>query len=139
LTDAAHGESFGHQVFHKSLKVDIKLEKVNTPDSYLKTLPDGITLGRKMKIWYVQKARTRIEGAVCRVRDPGSTPDLETIMLGFAPGKPYEASAICRHGNFLQWGYASAPSQMMPAGRNLFVNCITYVHKFDGKRPEFDR
>jgi len=90
-----------------------------------------------MKVWYVQKAETRIKGAVCRVRDAETTPDLETIMLGFAPGKPYSAAAICRHGNFLQWGHAAAPSRMTPAGQNLFVNCIAYIHKFDGKRPAF--
>ncbi len=98
-------------------------------------MPEGVTLGKKMKVWYLQKAKTRIEGVVCRVRDPESTPDLETIMLGFAPGKSYVAAAICRHGNFLQWGHAAAPSRMTPAGQNLFVNCIAYIHKFDGKRP----
>ena len=90
-----------------------------------------------MKIWYVQKAKTRIEGVVCRVRDPESTPDLETVVLGFAPGKSYAAAAICRHGNFLQWGHAAAPSRMTPAGQNLFVNCIAYIHKFDGQRPSY--
>lgn len=42
--------------------------------------------------------------------------DLENVMLGFAPGKSYQAAAICRHGNFLQWGHAAAPSRMTPAG-----------------------
>lgn len=116
--------------------MDIKLEKLHTPDSYLKTLPSGVTLGKKMQVWYVQKARTRIEGVVCAVKDPENTPGLETLMLGFAPGKSYEAAAICRDGNFLQWGYAASPSHMTPAGRNLFINCITYIHEFDGKRPE---
>lgn len=92
-------------------------------------------LGKKMKVWYVQKAKTRIKGVVCTVRDPENTPGLETVMLGFAPSKPYTAAAICRDGNFLQWGHAAAPSEMTPAGRNLFVNCIAYIHKFDGKRP----
>jgi hypothetical protein len=115
--------------------VDIPLETVDTPHSYLSTLPEGITLGKKMKVWYVQKAKTRIEGVVCRVWNPEDTPDVETVMLGFAPGKSYEAAAICRHGNFLQWGHAAAPSRMTPAGQNLFVNCIAYIHKFDGERP----
>ncbi len=88
-----------------------------------------------MKVWYVQKARTRMEGVVCQVSDPENTPHLETVMLGFAPGKSYAAAAICRYGNFLQWGHAAAPSRMTPAGRNLFVNCIAYIHKFDGQRP----
>ena len=114
--------------------MDISLETVNTPESYLKTPPEGMTLGKTMSVWCVQKAKTRIEGVVCRVRNPEDTPDLETVLLGFAPGKPYAAAAICRHGNFLQWGHAAAPSRMTPAGRNLFVNCIAYIHGFDGKR-----
>ncbi len=123
--------------------MDIKLETVNTPDSYLRTLPEGKTLGKTMQVWYVQKAKTRIKGVVCRVIKPEDSPEVETVMLGFevetvmlgfAPGKSYEAAAICRHGNFLQWGHAAAPSEMTQAGRNLFVNCICYIHKFDGKR-----
>jgi hypothetical protein len=112
-----------------------KDQSEDTPDSYLSTLLEGKTLGKKMKVWYVQKAKTRIKGVVCRVRNPEDTPDLETVMLGFAPGKPYEAAAISRHGNFLQWGYSASPSEMTPAGGNLFVNCIHYIHAFDGKRP----
>lgn len=114
--------------------MDIKLETVNTPDSYLRTLLEGKTLGKTMQVWYVQKAKSRIKGVVCRVIKPEDSPEVETVMLGFAPGKSYEAAAICRHGNFLQWGHAAAPSEMTQAGRNLFVNCICYIHKFDGKR-----
>ena len=107
---------------------------MDTPDSYLRTLPEGKTLDKKMQVWHVQKALTHIKGVVCRVTKPEDSVEVETVMLGFAPGKSYEAAAICRHGNFLQWGYAAAPSQMTPAGQDLFVNCIYYIDKFDGKR-----
>jgi hypothetical protein len=88
-----------------------------------------------MQVWFVQKALTSIEGVVTWPIRPEESPDAEAIMLGFAPGKRYESVGIGRHGNILQWGYAAPPSQMTPAGRNLFVNCICYIHKFDGKRP----
>ena len=45
----------------------------------------------------------------------------------------YEAAAISGHGNFLQWGYSASPSEMTPAGGNLFVNCLHYIPTFDGK------
>ena len=122
-------------MFHEPRKVEFSLESVDTPGSYLRTKPDGIDLGAKMKVWYVQKAATRIEGVVCRVREPETSADLETVMLGFAPGKSYQAAAICRHGNFLQWGYSAPPSRMTPAGRNLFINCVAYIHQFSGQRP----
>ncbi len=122
-------------VFHKPLKVGIKLETVDTPSSYLRTVGEGKKIGKKMQVWYVQKALTRTEGVVSRVIKPGDSDEAEAILLGFAPGKHYESVGIGRHGNFLQWGYAAAPSQMTEAGRNLFVNCIYYIRQFDGKAP----
>ena len=122
-------------VFHKPLKVGIKLETVDTPSSYSRTVGEGKKLGEKMQVWYVQKALTRTEGVVSRVIKPGDSDEAEAILLGFAPGKPYESVGIGRHGNFLQWGYAAAPSHMTEAGRNLFVNCICYIRHFDGKAP----
>jgi len=31
--------------------------------------------------------------------------------------------------------HAAGPSQMTNAGRALFVNCVAYIAKFDGKAP----
>ena len=59
--------------------------------------------------------------------------EAETIMLGFAPGKPYDSVGIGRHGNFMLWGWSAEPSRMTPAGRKLFLNCIYYIHKYDRK------
>ena len=61
--------------------------------------------------------------------------DAEAIVLGFNSGKEYGAVGIGRHGNFLHWGYWAPPSQMTEAGKKLFLNCIHYIHKFDGKVP----
>ena len=59
--------------------------------------------------------------------------EAETIMLGFAPGKPYDSVGIGRHGNFMLWGWSAEPSRMTPAGQKLFLNCINYIHKYDRK------
>ncbi len=42
---------------------------------------------------------------------------------------------IGRQGNFLQWGFSAPPSKMTEAGRALFINCICYIRKFEGKNP----
>jgi len=115
--------------------VEIETETVDTPGSYIRTAPPGKKLGKTMQVWLVQHARTSIAGAVSRIIRPQDSPDAEAIVLGFAPGKACQSVGIGRHGNFLQWGYAAAPSDMTPAGRKLFVNCICYIHKFDGKPP----
>src|SRR2546423_3239986 len=39
--------------------------------------------------------------------------------------------AIGRHGNYLQWGFSASPKDMTDAGRACFVNCVTYIKKFD--------
>ncbi|MHC4500487.1 MAG: hypothetical protein ACYS21_15410, partial [Planctomycetota bacterium] len=55
--------------------------------------------------------------------------------LGVNRGKEYGAVGVGRHGNILQWGYSASPSQMTDAGRNLFLNCVHYISRFDGKSP----
>ena len=94
-----------------------------------------------MSIWKVQDTNNDVgkAGAVSDVIAPKDRPDAEVILLGFAPGKSYLATGISRHGNFLQWGWSASPSQMTPAGRDLFINSICYIHKFDGITPQFRR
>ena len=60
---------------------------------------------------------------------------MEVIAVGFNRYKEYGAIGIGRHGNFLQWGYWDPPSRMTEGGRRLFINCIHYIHRFDGKPP----
>ncbi len=121
--------------------MEIKLESVETPGSYLRTLGEGKTLGETMSVWQVQDTNNNVgkAGAVTDVITAKDHPDAEAILLGFAPGKPYLATGIGRHGNFLQWGWSAPPSQMTAAGQNLFINSICYIHKFDGVAPKFRR
>jgi len=119
--------------------VEIKLESAKTPSSYLRTLPAGKTLGETMSVWKVQDTNNNVgkAGAASDIIKPEDNPDAEAILLGFAPGKPYLATGIGRHGNFMQWGWSASPSQMTPAGRDLFINSICYIDKFDGIAPNF--
>jgi hypothetical protein len=63
------------------------------------------------------------------------SPDAEIIAVGFNLAKEYGAIGIGRQANFLQWGYGDPPSRMTEAGRRLFINCIHYIHRFDGRTP----
>ena len=94
-----------------------------------------------MSIWKVQDTNNNIgkAGAASRVINAGDSPDAEAVLLGFSPGKPYLATGIGRHGNFMQWGWSAPPSKMTPAGRDLFINCICYIRKFDGVAPNLRR
>jgi hypothetical protein len=125
-------------VFNFPRKVDVKLVSEKTPSSFRRTLPAGKKLGKTMSVFKVQDTNNRSgkAGAVSRVIRPEDTPDAESILLGFAPGKSYFATGIARDGNFLQWGWSAPPSKMTRAGLNLFINSLCYIHRFDGKPPK---
>lgn len=110
-----------------------------TPESY-RRYPGGDTLPRELKVWRVQQlkdARTRFVrpyGAVAKPWKPSEAPGTEMLVTGYNTGKMNGAVAVGRDGNFLQWGFSAPPSKMTEAGRNLFLNCICYIARFDGKR-----
>ena len=91
-----------------------------------------------MKVWKVQDSGKGAGsgGTVSYAIEAGlDSIDAEQIMYGYSPGKVYTATAILRHGHFLQWGYGCGPAKMTESGRQLFVNCIVHISKFNGKRP----
>ncbi|MBN2133349.1 MAG: hypothetical protein JW741_27875 [Sedimentisphaerales bacterium] len=134
MGDAAHAESLDHDVYRTPLAVEPEFETWDTPDNY-RRYPDGDELPKKMKVWRVQNTGKTFGGVVARSYGFTDSPDAEILAVGFNRGKEYGAIGIGRHGNFLQWGYSAAPSQMTEAGRTLFLNCVHYIRRFDGKAP----
>jgi hypothetical protein len=88
-----------------------------------------------MKVWRVQKIGKKGGGSVPVWDGFPDSPDEEILALGFNTGRAYGTAGIGRQGNFLQWGYSGSPSQMTEAGQKLLVNCIHYIHRFDGQPP----
>ena len=122
-------------VYHKPFKVNLQFTEKDTPGTYLSTLPMGVSLGKTMKVLRIQDTNNQVgkAGAVA----PGVTAEYpgeaETITLGFSPGKAYDSVGIGRHGNFMLWGWSAPPAKMTEAGRQLFLNCICYMHQYDRK------
>ena len=139
MGDAAHVGSFEHVVFSTPFEVKPVVENWDTPDNY-RRYPGGKELPDKMDVWKVQTSEKKTYGGVV-ARSYGFTdsPDAEIIVKGFNRGKEYGAIGIGRQGNVLQWGYASSPSGMTEAGKNLYLNCICYIKKFDGKKKLVSR
>lgn len=139
MRDAAHGESLDHEVYRTPYAVEPKFEQWDTPSNYHDRHLGQDKLPKKMKVWRVQdssKVYGKIPGSVvARAYGFTDSPDAEALALGFNTGKEYGAVGIGRHGNFLQWGYSLPPSQMTEAGRKFFLNCICYIHRFDGRAP----
>lgn len=137
MKDAAHAEPLEHDVFQRPFKVQPEYEYRDTPPNYLlRHLGEG-KLPDKMKVWRVQdhsKVYGKIPNSVvARAYGFTDSPDAEVLVKGFNTGKEYGAVGVGRHGNFLQWGYSLPPSKMTEAGRKFFLNCLCYIHQFDGK------
>jgi hypothetical protein len=120
-------------VYHTPLAVRPELKSRPTPDNYRRTYQGPGQLPDRIKVWRVQNSpRGNMVSPAFGFLD---SPDAEIIAVGFNLAKEYGAIGIGRQANFLQWGYGDPPSQMTEAGRRLFINCIHYIHRFDGKVP----
>ena len=135
MKDAAHAESLEHEIFQRPFKVEPEFEQWDTPSNYRRRNLGEDQLPDKMKVWRVQNIGKRSGSVVARAYGFTDSPDAEALVKGFNTGKEYGAVGVGRHGNFLQWGYSASPSKMTEAGKKLFLNCICYIHRFDGKAP----
>jgi hypothetical protein len=133
MENAAHAESLDHEVYRTPLAVRPEFEFRGTPGNYRDTYHGPGKLPDKIKVWRVQN--TPKGNVVARSYGFLDSPDAEIIAVGFNHGKEYGAIGIGRQGNFLQWGYCDTPAQMTEAGRSLFINCIHYIRRFEGKLP----
>jgi hypothetical protein len=120
-------------VYRTPLAVRPAFEFRATPPTYRATYPGPGPAPDQIKVWRVQDRP--VGNAVIRLPGFRDSPDTEVMVAGFNLAKEYGAAGIGRQGNFLQWGYGDPPAQMTEAGRCLFINCIHYIHRFDGKAP----
>ena len=133
MENAAHAELLDHEVYRTPLAVQPEFEYRTTPENYRRSFFGPGKLPDKIKVWRVQN--TQKGNVVARGYGFEDSPDAEILAVGFNHGKAYGDVGIGRQANVLQWGYCDPPSQMTEAGRQLFLNCIHYIRRFDGKTP----
>jgi hypothetical protein len=133
MENAAHAESLDHEVYRTPLAVQPEFEYRKTPENYRRSYFGPGQVPDQIKVWRVQN--TQRGNVVATGYGFEDSPDAEIIAVGFNHGKAYGDVGIGRQANVLQWGYSDPPSQMTEAGRRLFLNCIHYIHRFDGKTP----
>ena len=134
----AHGVRIEHDLFNTPNKVQLTFTDQPTPSSYAR-YPEGRDLGETMPMWRVQtEGYTTHEGQLIGVvsRDSGflDSPDTEWISGGVNSKGP-NAVAIGRHGNFLHWGFAASPTFMTPEAKDVFVNALHYITRYDHQPP----
>jgi hypothetical protein len=112
-----------------------KMEQRETPENY-RHFPGGKELPATLPAWRVQTLKPQTNsGVVAGAYGFEDSPDAEIITPGMNFGKEPGAVGIGRHGNFLQWGFAGSPDEMTEPARNLFLNCICYIKKYDRMGP----
>jgi hypothetical protein len=120
-------------VYRTPLAVRPEFEFRQTPKNYRLGYVSQGKLPDRMKVWRVQNSS---DGSVVAWGSGfEDSPDSEILVLGLNRAKSYGDVGIGRQANVLQWGYGDPPSGMTEAGRRLFINCIHYIHRFEGRGP----
>lgn len=127
-----------HDIFNTPNNVELTFTDEPTPESYAR-YPDGRDLGETMPMWRVQtEGYITHEGQLVGVvsRDDGflDSPDTEWISGGVNSKGP-KAVALGRHGNFFHWGFAASPTYLTDEAKDVFVNALHYIARFDGQAP----
>ena len=134
MGDAAQGEPRRHEVFSTPFKVQPAFETWSTPRNY-RGYPGGKDLPEQTKVWRVQKTGKDFGSVAAHSYGFEDSPDAEILTPGFNVGKESGAVGVGRHANFLQWGFSAPPSQMTDPGKRFFLNCVCYIHRFEGNVP----
>lgn len=137
LLGDALGWNANHPIFKGPFPVKLNTFEDNTPElakeiavMFGKPLPDKTTMWKVQTKNYDKFPEMRI-GMVSRPDGYGD-PDDEAISSGRC-GKSIDAVAIGRHGNFLHWGFAGAPSVLTQQAKQVFANAVVYISKFAGR------
>lgn len=134
----AHGMRIEHDIFRKPNRVAPTIESRPTPASYAR-YPKGRDLGTSMPMWRVQTegyldSRGQLVGVVSRDAGFFDSPDVEWISGGVNSKGPM-AVALGRHGNFFHWGFAASPTYLTEEAKDVFVNAVHYISRFNGQTP----
>lgn len=124
-----------HPIFRQPLAPRIEWTEIDTPESY-RGWPGGRELGARLKVWKVHDGEfPQIDvGLVCDPYGWEDTPDCEWISSGVNSKGP-ESVALGRVGNFFHWGFFGDPSLMTESAKEVFVNTVCWMSRFDGQRP----
>ncbi|WIO74011.1 hypothetical protein QP938_12005 [Porticoccaceae bacterium LTM1] len=134
----AHGMKMDHPIFNTPVKVNLTMEQRPTPENY-KHYYNGRDLEDSMPMWRVQRegymdGKGYPPGLVSTGLGYVDATDSEVISNGVC-AKSVDSVALARHGNFFHWGFSAKPDDMTEQGRQVFLNAIHYIAKFDGQKP----
>jgi hypothetical protein len=136
LDDDALNINTRHEIFNSPKKVKLTLAKKPTPGSFFNGF-QGAKTPKEMPMWNVIKPGSNangkyIIGMVSHGEGFNDSPDAEAISGGVCL-KNAEAVALGRQGNYFMWGFAASPDYMSDEAKDVFVNAVVYIKKYDHK------
>ena len=124
LRNKAHGVELKHEIFQKPFKV--------TPTLVEETHPQDSS--RTVKNWQVFENDPSIEIGLVSSRSRLTNHQDAEIISGGVNSKGDRGVALAREANLFQWGFTGPPAKMSEEARQVFVNAVCYIAKFDGHR-----
>jgi hypothetical protein len=134
LDDDALNINTKHEIFNTPNKVKLTMVKKPTPGSFFNGF-QGAKTPKEMLMWNVIKEGSNVNGKyvigmVSHGEGFNDSPDAEAISGGVCL-KNAEAVALGRQGNYFMWGFAASPDYMSDEAKDVFVNAVSYIKKFD--------
>jgi len=136
LDDDALNINTKHEIFNTPKKVKLTMAKKPTPGSFFNGF-QGAKTPKEMLMWNVIKPGSNaggkyVIGMVSHGEGFNDSPDAEAISGGVCL-KNAEAVALGRQGNYFMWGFAASPDYMSDEAKDVFVNTVVYIKKYDHK------
>jgi len=121
-----------HEIFDKPFKVDrTKTISIATPESFQGEIKDPNIDVLPLVDDTTQNWRP---GWCTYAFDFPANPDIE-YFCGGVNMKTSTAAGLWRQGNLLHFGFEQSPLEMNQNGRNLLLNSIAYISRFNQDRP----
>ncbi|SDD70066.1 Disulphide bond corrector protein DsbC [Mucilaginibacter pineti] len=138
LEDDALNINTKHEIFNAPNKVKLTMVTRPTPGSFFNGW-QGAKTPKEMPMWKVVKEDPAFKdkyiiGMVAHGEGFNDSPDAEAISGGVCL-KNAEAVALGRQGNYFMWGFSASPYYMTDEAKDVFVNTVCYIKKFDHMLP----
>ena len=134
LDDEALNIKTTHEIFNTPNKVKLTMVTKPTPGSFFNGW-QGAKTPKQMPMWLVVKQDLPANekypiGMVSHGEGFNDSPDAEAISGGVCL-KNAEAVSLGRQGNYFMWGFAGSPDYLTDEAKEVFVNTVVYIKKFD--------
>jgi hypothetical protein len=138
LDDEALNIRTSHEIFNKPNKVKLTMVTKPTPGSFFNGW-EGVKTPKEMPRWMVVKQDLPANekypiGMVAHGEGFNDSPDAESISGGVCL-KNAEAVSLGRQGNYFMWGFSGSPDYMTDEAKDVFVNTVCYIKKYDHMAP----